>query len=67
MSSLRAIHHQTTTSDSAISRPGTTPATKSFRIETSAVTPKSTKPTDGGMQGAMIPVAAINPHERLRS
>lgn len=39
----------------------------SFRIDTLVVTPNNTKPTEGGMIGAMIPDAAIRPHERLKS
>jgi hypothetical protein len=31
-----------------------------------AVTPNRMKPTDGGMMGAMMPVAAMSPDERVR-
>ena len=44
--------------------PGKMPATNSRVIETFAATPKTMKPIDGGITGAMMPPAAIRPAER---
>ena len=60
----RDTHHHATTSDSPISTPGTMPATNSRGIDTLAATPKTTKPIDGGITGAITPPAAISPAER---
>src|SRR5690606_23586159 len=61
---LRTNHHQVNHSDAPISRPGKMPAKNSLDMETLAVTPKMTKPMDGGMIGPMTPDAAMSPPER---
>lgn len=40
------------------------PAMNSREMETLAATPKTMKPMEGGITGAMIPDAAISPAER---
>ena len=65
--SRRAHHHQVAHSAMPIKMPGTMPARKSLVMDTCAATPKTTKPMDGGMMGAMMPPAAISPEERPTS
>ncbi len=47
-----------------IMMPGTIPAKNSFVIEIPPATPKTTKPIDGGMMGAIMPPEAIRPADR---
>jgi hypothetical protein len=54
-SSSRGDHVPGDAEATPISRPGTMPARKSLVIETPAATPKTTKPIEGGMTGAMMP------------
>ena len=61
MASLRTNHHQVTTKAKANHTPGKMPAMNSLEIDTPPATPKTTKPILGGMMGAMMPPAAINP------
>jgi hypothetical protein len=55
---------QATTRDRPIINPGARPARKSWEIETLAATPKTIKPIDGGITGAMMPPAAMRPAAR---
>ena len=65
--SVRDTSHQATTSAPPIITPGTMPARNRRVMEMLATTPNSKKPIDGGMTGAMMPPAAINPQARAGS
>jgi len=47
--------------------PGTMPAMNNWVMDTLATTPKSTKPIEGGMMGAMMPAEAMSPPARASS
>ncbi len=67
MSSLRTSHHQVSHSARPSSTPGAMPAMNSLETETLAATPKTTKPIEGGMMGAMMLAADSRPAERAGS
>ena len=60
----RATIHQATTSTRPIITPGTMPARNNRVIDTLAATPKIRNPIEGGITGAMMPLAAIRPQAR---
>src|SRR5215207_7256615 len=64
--SVRATHHHATHSPAPSIRPGKIPARNSFVTETPAATPKMTNTIDGGITGAIMLPAAINPAEDAR-
>ena len=67
MSLVRVISHQVQARARPMITPGTIPARKRREIETPPATPKTMKPIEGGITGAMIPPAAIRPAERPTS
>src|SRR5690554_72507 len=64
---LLDTRNQVRTSTKPISNPGTMPAMNNFVIETLAATPKIMKEMEGGIIGATMPPAAINPVALLMS